>query len=136
MATRSLIAVQHTSGEVSEIYCHFDGYLEHNGKLLSTYYNSIELAEELIAHGDMSVLKPNIHPSTNSHSFESPERDVCIFYGRDRGEQLTIPNNYTSLGSWRRDDDKDIGVEFNYIFKEGAWFVGHNKTHLTKLQVL
>ena len=27
MATTSTIAVQHTDGTVSQIYCHFDGYL-------------------------------------------------------------------------------------------------------------
>ena len=39
MGTRSRIAVMH--GPIAKsIYCHWDGYLEHNGAILQEHYDS------------------------------------------------------------------------------------------------
>ena len=38
MATRSVIAKTQPSGKIKASYCHFDGYPEHNGKILASYY--------------------------------------------------------------------------------------------------
>ncbi len=53
MATRSTIAVQHNDGTISQIYCHWDGYLEYNGKILLTHYSTLESVEDLVKYGDM-----------------------------------------------------------------------------------
>ncbi len=34
MATRSTIALEFADGTVEQVYCHWDGYLDHNGALL------------------------------------------------------------------------------------------------------
>jgi len=63
MGTRSRIAVMH--GEVCKsVYCHWDGYLEHNGAILQEHYDSSK-ANQLVAMGDLSSLRPEIgvkHP--------------------------------------------------------------------------
>ena len=38
MGTRSTIAIQKLDGSVEQIYCHWDGYLDHNGTILKTEY--------------------------------------------------------------------------------------------------
>jgi len=57
MSTRSNIAYD-TGDSVRVVYCHSDGYLDYNGRILFEYYNSEEKARELINLGDFSSLKP------------------------------------------------------------------------------
>ena len=40
MSTNSTINIQNEDGTVDSIYCHWDGYLEFNGKLLQQHYTS------------------------------------------------------------------------------------------------
>ena len=111
MATRSTIAVQHTDGTISQIYCHFDGYLEHNGRLLVDNYNDLELAEELVSLGDMSVLRHSISSS--------------VFYARDRGETETAPTLFASYKDYSKNY---LDQDYNYVFKDGQWFVNYCDT--------
>ena len=48
MSTRSLIAREIGKNQYSVIYCHFDGYLEHNGKILYKYYNDSNKVDKLL----------------------------------------------------------------------------------------
>ena len=56
MSTRSHIGVLNDDNSVDYIYVHFDGYPEHNGRILVENYNSEEKAKELIDLGDLSSL--------------------------------------------------------------------------------
>lgn len=69
MGTRSDIIVRRTDGSWKRIYCHWDGYLEHNGKILFEHYNSQELAEALVAPGDLSSLGEIVG---EKHPFDAP----------------------------------------------------------------
>ena len=70
------------------VYCHYDGYLAYNGAMLLEYYNTKERVEELISLGNISSLREKITPEKGStHSFDKPDKDVTVFYGRDRGEK-------------------------------------------------
>jgi hypothetical protein len=84
MATRSLIIVKGDKKFICS-YCHWNG--PHNKETLEKFYNTDALAKELISFGDISQLGPKLHP-TGKHTFEKPEKDVCIFYKRDRGDKL------------------------------------------------
>lgn len=53
MSTRSMIAVQDADGACYAIYCHFDGYVSHIGKMLTTYFNDDESAADLINNGQL-----------------------------------------------------------------------------------
>lgn len=59
MATRSRIGIQFKTGEIVSVYCHWDGYPEHNGRVLRTHYNTEEQVRELIDGGDLSALRTN-----------------------------------------------------------------------------
>ena len=47
MATRSTIAIQLENGSINQVYCHWDGYLSNNGKILMEYYNNAEIIKYL-----------------------------------------------------------------------------------------
>ena len=71
MATRSIIAKLDDKG-VQAIYCHSDGYLSNNGKILDQHYANEVKVDNLIAQGDCSSLKDTIEDT--------------IFYHRDKGD--------------------------------------------------
>lgn len=104
MATRSTIAVRHADNTVSQIYCHWDGYLEHNGKILQSHYASLELAEALVAGGDLSSLD-------GDHS-------KCVYYTQ-RGEDLNI-RKYATLLDYAQQAQHE---EYNYLWEQGQWKV-------------
>lgn len=104
MATRSTIAVRHADNTVSQIYCHWDGYLEHNGKILQSHYTSLEEAEELVAGGDLSTL--------------DGDHDRCEYYTQ-RGEDLNI-RKFATVEDYIRNRQEE---EYNYLWDQGQWKV-------------
>ena len=119
MATRSRIAMEQKDGSVLSIYCHNDGYVEHNGHILQTHYQDPEKVKELIELGDISSLKKNVSPR-GPHSFDLPERDVVIAYGRDRGDDDVDPFKDESVPAFFGSDFEEYGYLFT---QEGEWLV-------------
>lgn len=119
MSTNSTIAVKLTDGSIKQVYCHWDGYLEYNGAILLEHYNTQELAEALVGLGDISSLRKNMEP-TGPHTFNDPQEDVTIFYGRDRGEKGVAPRKF-----WNEDMFRITGEleQYNYLFADGEWTV-------------
>lgn len=119
MSTRSLICKELDDGQYYGVYCHSDGYLTHNGAMLLDHYSDRKKVDELLSFGDMSRLNKKIHPDpTRPHSFDydKQQEDVCVFYGRDRGE-TDIGAQIISL-----EDAKNSWCEYMYIFdKDGVW---------------
>ena len=119
MATRSLIARALDVGFES-VYCHWDGYPQHNGEILLTHYRTAEAVAELLSFGDISVLGPMIGAA---HDFEQAGHSpFTTFYGRDRGEagEHTRPIHHPFL---RRvlGRAESCGCEFVYVFEEDYW---------------
>jgi hypothetical protein len=115
MSTHCGIAVKTEKG-YETIYCHHDGYPEYMWPMLTTNYNSEELAAELVDYGDASCICERLRPTEFTHSFELPEKDVCVFYNRDRGENWddVAPTVYTS---------KELFSCFyySYVWEDGCW---------------
>ena len=132
MGTRSRIGVMH-GDNVKSVYCHWDGYLQHNGAILQEHYDSAK-ANQLVALGDLSSLRPEIGEKHAFSQFELRAEEVagfklltenmCTFYGRDRGETGTEWKTHTNFvdffaeveGSW---------CEWYYIMRDGVWYVGN-----------
>jgi len=135
MGTRSLIGVMH-GDKCKAVYCHWDGYLSHNGKILQEHYDSAK-ANHLIALGDISSLGPTIgtkHPfsmyeaNMTQDEFYNLYRDMCTFYGRDRGEigvDFKVFQDYDEV----LDFADGCLLEYYYIMKDGVWYVAdyHNR---------
>lgn len=105
------------------IYCHHDGYPEgpHGvGFLLLNFYNSCEKVNELISFGDTSQIKKYVHPDKNKpHSFNNSQRNVCVFYHRDRDDDWDDACYKEDV--WKSEDDI-TGQDWIYLFKQGKWF--------------
>lgn len=121
MATRSAIGVMH--GDVCKaVYCHWDGYVDHNGRILQEHYDSTK-ANFLVALGDISTLRKNIDiPEGVEHSFQNAADDITVFYGRDRGEKNTEWKTFHSFESFV-DYFEGSCCEYFYIMKDGVWYV-------------
>lgn len=120
MATRSTIAVQHPDGKISQIYCHWDGYLEHNGSILAKHYDFLERVEEMVSLGDMSSLAKYVKPDIGAiHSFDYPQKYVCVYYGRDRGETGTHPRLFKDYKDFKQNMQHE---EYDYLFRNGKWY--------------
>ena len=116
---------------VKSVYCHWDGYLAHNGKLLQEYYTSAQ-ANELVALGDLSSLRPSIgeahafsHYDTeyNQEEYYELYGDMCTFYGRDRGEANTEFKVAHTFAEFLEQCD-NCGAEYYYINRDGVWYCG------------
>lgn len=122
MGTRSRIGVMH-GDNCKSVYCHWDGYLQHNGAILQEHYDSAK-ANNLVALGDLSSLCPEIDAGNDSHSFEQPKAGVTIFYGRDRGETGTEFKTDATFEDFLSRVDGCCG-EWYYIMRDGVWYVGN-----------
>lgn len=120
MATRSNIGMMLPDGKMKFVYCHYDGYTEGVGATLLESYSTPELVSELLSFGDMSFLASEIHPSSDTHSFDTPERNVTVFYNRDRGESENDAR-FATIEEWHKEHSSCI--DYLYLFSAGRWFV-------------
>ena len=113
MATRSYIGIRNADASVDYIYCHFDGYPEYNGAILTEHYSNINRVNELLNLGDLSVLGKFIG---EKNDFNDRVRDTCLAYGRDRGESNVGKKNtgYDELIT-------DQSVAYVYVFDGDYW---------------
>lgn len=114
MGTRSIIAIKNNDGTVTSVNCHWDGYLEHNGRLLTGHYNTEKKARALIEKGNISLLAESID-QPEGHTFNKPVPGYTIFYGRDRNEDDHDPVITAGL-------ELDDCCEYYYLFKDGEWY--------------
>lgn len=117
MGTRSDILVKMKNGKWGKIYCHWDGYISHNGVILQEHYNSQAKAEKLIELGDLSLLGKKCS-KPKGHSFDKPVRGYCVAYGRDRGETGCEANYFDTL-----EECYEHSNEYTYIFDGKDWKV-------------
>ena len=100
MSTRSAIGYQFSDDRFNMIYCHYDGYPEHVGKLLVQHWNSFEKCDDL-------VMGPQIRNFDND--------GTCVRFGDGNGEdQFEV---YESV-----DDVLRNGFDYCYVYdRETGW---------------
>jgi hypothetical protein len=116
MATRSHIGVRNIDGTIDYIYCHFDGYPAHNGKILTDHYADMDKVNALMKLGDLSILGAEIGGQQDFDDRSTHNRDWCLAYGRDRNE----PNTSVKNGNYN-DIISDTQVDYVYIFDGDYW---------------
>jgi len=155
MGTRSRIGLALGPDQIVSVYCHYDGYIEHNGRKLVENYNTKELVEDLINGGDMSSLhsihmweskplKQVIHKvdddgdaykevkymtDDDGNWVYSPVKATpAPMYYSERGEDC--PPQFTTFDEFLSDD---CGEEWCYLFTPGSgwqcWKLGWGETN-------
>jgi len=130
MATRSTIALEFADGTVEQVYCHWDGYLEHNGKILAEHYSDPFKLRDLIDLGGLSSLRRDIGEKHAFSQFDLPKEEVeafvkrtenmCTFYARDRGEKLSA-HKFVDFQDYLAHHSYE---EYEYILRrDGNWYV-------------
>lgn len=143
MATRSTIALEFADGTIGQVYCHWDGYLSNNGKILFENYSNPYILRDLIDLGDISSLRPMIgtkHPFSRLDSdmsdaeFQNLYGDMTTFYGRDRGETDTGAMYFSDFADYKANVQ---GQEFDYILRQvdgvATWFVSDHGSEFVTL---
>ncbi len=116
MGTRSTIGVVDEDGFVQGIYCHWDGYPEHNGRILRDHYTTPRKIMQLIKLGDLSSLGAEIG---RKHNFMATDtHNQCTAYKRDRGEKGTEAQTYKDVFEFLADDR---GQDYTYLYVNGKW---------------
>ena len=119
MGTRSTIALEYADGTVEQVYCHWDGYLEHNGQILAKHYMDPFKVRDLIALGGFSSLDTTVE-ATKSTAYTQ------------RGEDLDI-NKFKDYEDYVANHQYE---EYDYILRNdngvAVWFVcDHDGAYVT-----
>jgi len=126
MGTRSRIGIEMPDHSVVSVYCHWDGYVEGNGKTLVQYYLNREDVQELIDGGSMSTLRTRGQWNSKSLRDENGEwicdaagylmyendREPQPLYHTERGEEISI--EHTSFDEFVSGNLG--GEEYAYLF--------------------
>ena len=109
MSTRSNI-VYDTGNSVRAVYCHHDGYLDHNGRILFEHYNSEDEVEALIELGDFTSLKPTVE--------ETREKTMrSVSFESDRG--------FRTLDQYMHQVDGS-DIEYIYLWDKYMWMISRS----------
>jgi hypothetical protein len=147
MSTNSLIFQEQQDGTLKGIYCHWDGYLQYNGVILSESYSDPKKLAKLLELGDLSSLGEESETSEavrlygfsyyvseafKALSDEEQERlknedhsgKYTVAYHRDRGEELKPLKSITLEEQMNGEKTFPAYCEYIYVQdKNGVWYV-------------
>ena len=110
MGTRSTIAIEFADNSVSQVYCHWDGYLDHNGELLKTCYTDPFKVRDLVDLGGFSSLRETVEETAEGAYTQ-------------RGEDKDV-NRYMDFDEYKAECQQE---EYDYILRNvdgvATWFV-------------
>ena len=131
MGTRSRIGYELQDHTVVSVYCNYDGYVDHNGRVLVEHYTDRNAVKELIDGGSMSSLRSThlwvtaavrdqdgqIARDMDGNWVYSPTRDAQPLYHTERGDELEV--DHTSFDEFVSGNS---GEEYAYLFDlNGNW---------------
>ena len=115
MSTRSRVGLQLQDGSILSSYHHSDGYPSWLGRIVTTHYNTKELASDLIDGGDMSCAW-----TTERWTNDLPDHHRQTYgpqYYSQRGEECP-PRHDADLCEYLLPDGAE---EYHYLFRNGEW---------------
>ena len=147
MGTRSRIGYELPDHSVVSVYCHWDGYVEGNGRILVEHYQDREAVKELIDGGSMSSLRTTktweseIMKDRNDYVLDengqiqyTHSREPQPLYHTERGEELSV--QHTSFDDFCSDM---CGEEFVYLYDLNgnwkAWEIGWSKEPTKRVDI-
>lgn len=126
MGTRSAIGYRQPSGSVRAVYCHYDGYPEHQLPILRKRYNTLRKVQALVRPGSMSSLRTRStwdqRGELMKDAIGEPLRDIegYVMFTNDRAPQ---PLYHQERG------EKDCGPRASKNPTD-MWFRRHDCEHL------
>lgn len=114
MSTNSTIAILNEDGTVTGIYCHWDGYIAHNGRILAENYNDEESVRQLLELGELRYLDETL--------------ELTETYSRS-GRRAQTFEDWTDLMI-------AIGEEYNYLFVPNEGWRVRTNCHEYKLAMV
>lgn len=122
MSTRSWIGIQNNDGSIESIYCHFDGYVSHNGKILFQNYKDEKQIRKLIALKGLSSLgtdpeRKMTFEEYNDRTYKQNQdiKDTCIFHPNDK---VFVDKSEKAFY-----EKADFCIEYLYLYKNGKWYM-------------
>jgi len=127
MGTRSRIGIELPDHSVLSVYCHWDGYPSHNGKILVQHYLDRQDVIDLIDGGSMSCLRTRNTWETGAYLrdengdyitdeegniMSKDDRDPQPLYHTERGEEISV--EHTSFDEFVSGNLG--GEEYAYLF--------------------
>jgi hypothetical protein len=109
--------IQEDGQTVRSVYCHFDGYPDGVGAVLTENYTDPTKIETLINTGDLSVLDVEIG---EKQDFGNRTEGWSLFYGRDRGEDGVNPLVHGNIDEWIG-FRKGNACEYGYLWDGVEW---------------
>ena len=122
MGTRSAIGYKTPEGKIRAKYSHYDGYPSYTGAMLQEHYQEARKIAQMVELGDQSFLAEEIFPTVNTHSFNTPQEGVTIFYGRDRGESDVDAQEFDTVQEFV-EYYASAGCEYFYLHTANGWIV-------------
>ncbi len=131
MGTRSRIGIEMADHSVVSVYCHWDGYPEHNGKILVEHYQNRDDVQDLIDGGSMSTLRTRGKWNSSALRDENGEwisdaagylmydddREPQPLYHSERGEEVEVL--HSTFDQFVSDN---CGEEYAYLYDlNGNW---------------
>lgn len=125
MSTRSAICLKLNDTRCLATYCHFEGYVDHQGPLLLAHYNTKERLMALLELGSLAFLAPEIGEKHQYRNADRNHPDWCCFFNRDRGDKDDAWPATLGIA----DIFKDHWFDFAYLFDlaSNAWSVASRK---------
>ena len=105
MATRSFIGKLNKDDSITGIFCYWDGYPEHAGRILIDNYLTEQQVDQLLALGDLSSIDPAL--------------DKCESYS-SRGEKGVEAKSYKDFQAFY-EAGKSVWAEYYYVFNYDFW---------------
>jgi hypothetical protein len=106
MGTRSRVGIM--QGNVCKsVYCHYDGYLDHTGRMLLTHWDA-DKVNKLMELGDNSGIQESV--------------EEMNFY-KDRGETGVEAIQAHSFREFLDQVQSCFG-EYYYVMRDGVWYAG------------
>lgn len=129
MGTRSTIALEFADGTVQSVYCHYDGYLEHNGQILLKHYSDPFKLRDLIDLGGFVSLEATVEGTATSAFTQRGEecridkyKDIQDYYANVQGEEYDyiLSMNWDGKAQWhvRSYSTQDNWIPLEMAFKQ------------------
>ena len=117
MGTASMIGIYNEDGSVTATYCHYDGYLEYMGRMLTETYNTPKTARMVAECGYLSSLEYDFKRSLAEavHKNES-----------------AVP--YESVEQFMKNGYDYAGAEYLYLFDGETWFFACKYSNTPKFE--